>query len=468
MKSKYDTVGLLIFIAFSLVLAAFFSIWRIGNRTPAYEKTISQYFKLPRYFGAASSENRSGSDSKSDLKQTVRELFTGQIRDDYIATIDNASLAKQPLEAIFPGLAGFAVQERQTQRQGARISYTVTGKTSYHYDRDVFVPLSDLVAAYRVTNYNQNQVDAFFEPDQIQLHTREKRIFDLVSVEEKWYIAKIRVIPMETTLQPSPSDIFTVKTFFYLQDSEWCRINNELTELCRQKQYTEALTAAQNAAAIAVKLGDENHLGTGVAANNLAVLYLIRNQLAEAAPLFQKSLSSLLNFTNSSPDQDLIARNIALALPFMLNQANDLQEGLWSPADFDLAEIGLGLDENRIRELLGDSEKSGPEKNGSTKKSKPFRYKEYVFPKVLLRLKEEDSVFKVWQVHSASTEVSTFRGINQGDSKTKVLWVYGRPEIEEPEKLEYRITQENKIVKYLRFELDSNEKVTEIEVGFLE
>ncbi len=78
----------------------------------------------------------------------------------------------------------------------------------------------------------------------------------------------------------------------WAQGVEWRTLNTQVMSLYRQGNYDRALAVARQALRVAEQAGGPNHPLVALSLNNLALLYKIQGQYAQAEPLYQRAWRS--------------------------------------------------------------------------------------------------------------------------------------------------------------------------------
>lgn len=424
MKFRFDGVGLLVVVAFLLLVAAFGSLWWTGQGR-SYRQTIRNYFEIPDYYANMKKHTRDQAKLKTALKQKCREVFTGALLQHNIHEIERRSLSGSMVDEIFPGLNKAVIGEQRTSRNGRyRMTDTVLLKT--------------------------------------RSSLREKRIFHLVFKGKRWFIENI-VIPAPKTKSPGEVAGGTDKDLAArLNNPLWLDLNRQLADFYQQKQFLGAIKTAKEALQTAEKIFGTEDPGTAIATSNLALVYLRQDRFDESSWLFKKARSIVINFTGGGSYRNLNLKSLGL-----LNQSSEYKMWAWPMADFKVAGIEPGMGEAEVRKILGEP---SPVKetlvSGQPKKSDDG--KELIYPQFTLCFSGTGTEFRLRQIRITGGDSATLRGIQVGDSKLAVLWVYGPPVKEEAGLMEYRGPEgkaDEPMERYIQFKINSLEAVQEIEIG---
>ncbi len=136
----------------------------------------------------------------------------------------------------------------------------------------------------------------------------------------------------------------------------------------------------------------------------------------------------------------------------------------WGTADFKLADIQIGMSEDEVLQILGNpGEIRAGEAWLPAGVTVPSR--DLIYPGITVELLDMRP-YQVMRVEVTSLKYRTPRGIAVGDSRYKVLFVYGGPTWEEEEAVDYQ-HQSDSYWENLTFRFNADGKVTEIEVSQL-
>lgn len=248
-----------------------------------------------------------------------------------------------------------------------------------------------------------------------------------------------------------------------LNNSLWLDLNRKLADSYRRKQFLGAIKTAKEALQTADKAFGAGHPGTAIATNNLALVYLRQDRFDEATWLFKQTRSIIAEFVNQGQYQKLNLKNLGL-----LNQSSEYKTWAWPAADFKVAGIEPGMSEEAVRKILDEASpvKETPVPGLPDKSSDG---KEMIYPQFTLSFSGTGTEVKLRQIRITRVDsAATLRGIQVGDSKLTVLWVYGRPVKNEAGLMEYRRpggTDDEPLERYIQLKLDAKETVQEIEIG---
>jgi tetratricopeptide (TPR) repeat protein len=90
--------------------------------------------------------------------------------------------------------------------------------------------------------------------------------------------------------------------------NEWNRLNKEFMVLCQAKNYDRAQAVARVALAEAEKNAGQNNSSLVISLNNLAALYNMQGQYAEATPLFERAMA--ISEKSLDPNHPLVVASL--------------------------------------------------------------------------------------------------------------------------------------------------------------
>ncbi len=136
----------------------------------------------------------------------------------------------------------------------------------------------------------------------------------------------------------------------------------------------------------------------------------------------------------------------------------------WGTADFKLAGLQIGMGEDEVLQILS---KPGVIRAGEAwlPAGVTVPSRDLIYPGITVELLDVHP-YQVMRVEVTSLKYRTPRGIAVGDSRYKVLFVYGGPTWEEEEAVDYQ-HQSDSYWENLTFRFNTDGKVTEIEVSHL-